>query len=297
MSRPEVLVIGGSNLDIIGTSLQTLIPGDSNPGSIKRSAGGVGRNITENLARLGLPVSFITVLGEDRTGRRLLNTLEQLDVDMVVKTTDKTSIYMAICAPDGQTETAISDMKIMDALNSDFLREHQTKIEGAEIVVVDPNLDEVALDFVFKHASRVFVDGVSASKTVKLKPFLHRIDTLKLNRLELEALSEPDEGTREFEAKAIQDLLSQGVKRVALTLGDKGAKLITPKGELYREPIHIPIINTTGAGDAFMAGLIYAEKRSLPALKTAMTLAEITIEAKSAVNPDLTADMLLERIK
>ncbi len=297
MSRPEVLVIGGSNLDIIGTSLQTLIPGDSNPGSIKRSAGGVGRNITENLARLGLPVSFITVLGEDRTGRRLLNTLEQLDVDMVVKTTDKTSIYMAICAPDGQTETAISDMKIMDALNSDFLREHQTKIEGAEIVVVDPNLDEVALDFVFKHASRVFVDGVSTSKTVKLKPFLHRIDTLKLNRLELEALSEPDEGTREFEAKAIQDLLSQGVKRVALTLGDKGAKLITPKGELYREPIHIPIINTTGAGDAFMAGLIYAEKRSLPALKTAMTLAEITIEAKSAVNPDLTADMLLERIK
>ena len=60
-----VYVIGGVNMDISGTPAAPLRAGDSNPGRITLSPGGVGRNIAENLRLLGRKVSLITIMGED----------------------------------------------------------------------------------------------------------------------------------------------------------------------------------------------------------------------------------------
>ena len=52
--KPFVCVIGGMNIDLQGSSNQPLVFNDSNPGEIVMSAGGVGRNIAENIAKLSL---------------------------------------------------------------------------------------------------------------------------------------------------------------------------------------------------------------------------------------------------
>ena len=61
---PYVVVIGGANMDICGTSHDNLLLGDSNPGKVRTSAGGVGRNIAENLARLGSDTRLMTAVGK-----------------------------------------------------------------------------------------------------------------------------------------------------------------------------------------------------------------------------------------
>ena len=64
-ASPYIAVVGGVNIDIGGRSDAPLVAGDSNPGRIRSSLGGVGRNIAHNLCLLGEQVSMVTVLGQD----------------------------------------------------------------------------------------------------------------------------------------------------------------------------------------------------------------------------------------
>ena len=64
-------VVGGVNLDIGGQSDGPLVPGDSNPGRVRISLGGVGRNIAHNMALLGLDVRFLTAFGDDLYAQRM----------------------------------------------------------------------------------------------------------------------------------------------------------------------------------------------------------------------------------
>ena len=65
MQQQRMVVVGAINVDISGTASTAMRAGDSNPGHVKVTLGGVGRNIAENLARLGAKVTMLTVLGED----------------------------------------------------------------------------------------------------------------------------------------------------------------------------------------------------------------------------------------
>ena len=69
---PRVIVIGGANVDIKGRASGTFVATTSNPGEVTVSVGGVGRNIAENLARLGIEVSLLTVLGNDSNSQLAL---------------------------------------------------------------------------------------------------------------------------------------------------------------------------------------------------------------------------------
>ena len=75
--RGRIAVVGGANMDIGGFPSAALIPGDSNPGQVRMSVGGVGRNIAENAARMGLEVELITALGADGNGRMILEDCGQ----------------------------------------------------------------------------------------------------------------------------------------------------------------------------------------------------------------------------
>ena len=79
-SRP-IACIGAANLDRKLRSLATLTMGTSNPARQDESFGGVARNIAENLARLGAPVSLTTAIGDDSSGRALLAHAEAAGID------------------------------------------------------------------------------------------------------------------------------------------------------------------------------------------------------------------------
>jgi pseudouridine-5'-phosphate glycosidase/pseudouridine kinase len=79
LRRSKVLIIGGSTVDTI-VNPSALIPGTSNPGSIKQSYGGVGRNIAECLARLECSPHFISAVGDDSSGTELKKYAMQIGI-------------------------------------------------------------------------------------------------------------------------------------------------------------------------------------------------------------------------
>ena len=66
--QPYVVVIGGLNIDLQGSSNKPLVLNDSNPGEIAMSAGGVGRNIAENIAKLNIHSKILSYVGDDTFG-------------------------------------------------------------------------------------------------------------------------------------------------------------------------------------------------------------------------------------
>ena len=78
MNNSYAVVVGGVNLDIGGTPAKTMVLHDSNPGTVRMSLGGVGRNIAHNMALLGVPTALITALGEDLPARQIANSCKEL---------------------------------------------------------------------------------------------------------------------------------------------------------------------------------------------------------------------------
>ena len=67
----DVIVIGAINMDIHGFSDRSIVMGDSNPGKVRLSPGGVGRNIAQNLCLLGEKPELLTAVSDDFFGRHL----------------------------------------------------------------------------------------------------------------------------------------------------------------------------------------------------------------------------------
>ena len=72
-----IAVIGGANMDVKAKAFAPLMPAVSNPGQLELRPGGVARNIAENLARLGVPVSLLSRIGRDALGDAVLPPLRQ----------------------------------------------------------------------------------------------------------------------------------------------------------------------------------------------------------------------------
>ena len=77
-----IVGIGGTNVDFCGRSFRAVRMRDSNPGEVRVSAGGVTRNVCENLARLGADVRLITALGDDANAAFLRRACEEAGIDL-----------------------------------------------------------------------------------------------------------------------------------------------------------------------------------------------------------------------
>ena len=191
---PFVTVIGGANIDIHGKSNKAVRREDSNPGTVNTSAGGVARNIAENLARLGVDSRLISAVGSDHHGQMLMRLCRDAGVDMqYVQEIDSvpTSTYLSVLDNNGDMHVAVSDMSIIDHLGVERLRPLQTALGQSSLMILDTNLADDSLawlthTFVEKP---IFVDTVSSSKAPRIKPYLQFVHTLKLSTIEAEALT------------------------------------------------------------------------------------------------------------
>ncbi len=256
------IVIGGANMDLCGRSTSSLIPGDSNPGQLTSGAGGVGRNIADNLSRLGSSVQFIGVLGDDNWGDQLKSACREagVNVDNCLTITGATSSsYLSIHDQDGEMHIALNDMKLINMLNAERLAQREGVIARASAIVLDANLSINALEYIFHVHSDIdiFVDPVSSIKASKLIPFLDKIHTLKPNLMEAELLSGIEFKKRSDLEKISNSLHNKGIDNLLISLGNKGAYSSTQSGSVLIPPSPTQINNVTGAGDALMAGLTH----------------------------------------
>ena len=290
-----VLVIGGCNVDVAGHTSTPARPGDSTPGTVRQSPGGVARNIAENLARLGHPVRLVSSVGRDAAGRWLRAQTAGAGVDvrgcLIVEGT-ATAHYLSLHGPDGALLQAVNDMGVLDALSPAHLAREHRHLRAARAIVVDANLrpDTLAWLFTQDFAAPVFADAVSAAKAPRLQPWLQRLHTLKLNRAEAHALGAAAVGTTTARRRFAAALQRSGVQRVALSLGHGGLLLTDADVQTERPAWPVPARNTTGAGDALMAGLVHAALRGWAAERAAdfaLGCAAMTLACPETNHPGL----------
>lgn len=290
-----VCVVGGANIDIHGKSLKSLRRNDSNPGAVHISAGGVARNIAENLARLGVDCRFISAIGLDQHGEMLKRLSREAGIDMQYVheiASESTSTYLSVIDDSGDMKVAISDMNIIDRLSADRLQQQQAMLSQSALIVLDANLSDDAVAWLTSALADIpiFADTVSTTKAPRLKPYLSAIHTLKAGASEAEALTGMRARTTTQLQKLATTLHAEGVVRVFITRGEKGVFYSTAEAAGLKKSPHSKQVveNAGGAGDAFLAGLAYAWLESLPldeTLQFALAAADITLSHPATSNP------------
>ena len=301
-SPSYTVVVGGVNMDIGGVSNAPLVDGDSNPGRVRMSLGGVGRNIAHNMALLGCDVRLLTALGDDLYAQRIAASCAELGIDISQARTvpgGATSTYLFLSGPDGDMALAVSDMDICEHITPAYLQHHRSLLDNAQVVVLDTNLPEASIHWLCENVKApIFADPVSTAKAVKLAPVLGRIHTLKPNRLEAALLSGVEITDRPSLEGAARALLDTGLRRVFISLGSEGVYAADHSGALLQSCLPARMVNATGAGDAFMAGLAWAylEGNDLEhSARLAQGAAAIAVEGEETINPALGVRSLRER--
>lgn len=282
-------MIGAVNMDIGGSPAGKMVMRDSNPGVVTMKPGGVGRNIAHNLCNLGLDVALVAAIGGDVYGSAIMDSCVSLGMDMsmaAVLPERRSSTYLFINDENGDMQLAVSDMDIARCVDPEYLSKHMAEINKADAVVLDANLSEDTIAYVVANCTApIYADPVSTVKAMRLKNSLQGIYALKPN--EIEALQLTGEETVE---KAARALLSMGLKRVFISMGQNGM-LAADENELLRLPcLKADVICTTGAGDASMAAIVRAGVMGLSLYDSSMLSMKagaLTTECVEANHPNL----------
>lgn len=164
-SEPYCVVIGGINIDIQGFCNAAHIEKDSNPGKITQSLGGVGRNIAENLVRLGVRTELITVLGTSPAWEALISRIAHLGIGLShsPRLADvPLPRYLCILERDGGLVSAVADMRAIERLQIEHLESQDSLLRKAACIIIDGNLPEACIEWIAQqyHAANAQNKGI-----------------------------------------------------------------------------------------------------------------------------------------
>lgn len=290
----QLLVVGGANVDLVGIPDQQLRMRDSNPGKIRVSFGGVGRNIAHNAVLAGADVNFITLFGNDLLGRSCYEDCIRVGIKMKhsqFSTTNASSTYMAILDNDRDMVMAINDMDILDEMNVQDIQPLIMALDNEDICVLDTNLNVDVLDVLSSKGVCTFaLDPISTHKAIKARAILDRFDIIKPNRQQAEVLLEMIIETDAQLLQALHRFLSIGVKEVLISLGEQGIAATNGKDFVKLRMQALTIVNATGAGDCLLACYLAERLRNddfIACLEYALAASVLTIESEETVAPNL----------
>ncbi|NMD37254.1 MAG: carbohydrate kinase [Christensenellaceae bacterium] len=304
MNDNYICVVGGINLDLSATSYSIACMEDSNPGKISYSPGGVGRNIAENICRLGEKVSLIAPFGSDEYSKFLIESCNEIGIDLSNSLNfpnENTGMYVCVNDFNGEMLIAISAMDICQKVSPKKLASKLAFINKAKLIVLDANLPEASLVYIAEKSKvPVFADAVSVAKCSKIKKILPKLTLLKANRFEAEALSDIKINSVSDLENAAKALLDTGLKNIIITLGKDGAYFANKNKQGKMPSLKVNVLNVTGCGDAFMsaATVRYLYNQDLEDMvKYGIVAAGLSATHDSAVFPYLSMDMIERHLK
>ena len=254
--------------------------------------GGKGCNQAVAISRLGAKVNFISKIGKDSYGELALNTLKKNNINI---------------------ENIIQDEKLQTGVAGILVDQNSGK-NAINVIVGAPSslkVSEIEKQINLIKSSKIFLTQLEVPKDVTLhclktakengcitilnpapaseisKEFYNNIDFFTPNETEAEFYT-GIKITNEQEAKKAADkLINLGIKKVIITLGEKGLFYTDGKEEIYLKASSVKAIDTTGAGDAFNGGLAFGLSKNKPineCLKLANKVAGISTTKLGAGN-------------
>ncbi|MGN1406318.1 MAG: carbohydrate kinase family protein [Erysipelotrichaceae bacterium] len=286
-----IYVFGGANLDIYAkVKNDSVILYDSNPSDISFSFGGVGRNILDNIANLEAKPYFVSVFSSDPYGREMYEALNNKGVHLQYsKIVDNrpTASYIAVLNSKDMY-VACSDTSILDEMDYNQLSLLVNVIKDDDYLIFDANLNEEIIDYICNNLKGIKVfDAISTSKVMKINNLLDRIDIVKLNRLEAEALSGIKIENEADIKEAARILMHRGLKKFLISSGNTVYSIDEHKALSYSHHAQRENpVNVTGAGDALLGNYIFAlsqNKSEDEAVAFGLSAAILTVDDINAV--------------
>jgi pseudouridine kinase len=296
-----VLCIGATLVDELYFCEQHCLPNTSNPAVKTTSIGGVISNIAQHLGLLNLNPSLITALGTDAEADYITKNLNQKGISLTqsVIAEDTTGKYVSILNPDGNLVTAVCQDISSTYLTPTFLETKTDFIKGFDLLLIDTNIPAASIqwliDFTNKNQQKLIIEPVSVAKATKLASLnLEGVFMITPNEDELSAIANLK--TTE-EVDLVQSLFLRGVQQVWIRKGNQGSVICKPQQSLALGVPEITISDSTGAGDAALAGWVFGhinQENEQTCLELAHTLALEVLQTKGAVITTINSETIYQ---
>ena len=269
---PHVVVVGTF---AVGVTLKTdRLPdlGETLHGSgLAVGYGGKGSNQAIACARLGAEVELVSCLGRDSFGEmaRALYKTERVGAGRIgTSTRYRTGLGAILVVPDGRNAIVV-DIGANREMDAKFVDERVSVFEGAAalLTVTEAPVEAVSRSVELAWERKIPV-VLNPAPAVPLSPTtLSKVSVLTPNATELKTLTGRETSSLDSTAEAARSLLDRGVAAVVVTLGEMGALVCTAEGVTHIPAPRVDVVDTTGAGDAFAAGITVALSEGKPLLE------------------------------
>ena len=272
---PRMLVIGSIFVDVKGFARDRYMPEERNVGDVQGVAGGVCRNVAENLTRLNVPVRFVSMVDDNAIGREVRDGLAALGVDTrhVIATEKGMGMWLAILNEKGDLAGSISRQPEFGALEDYLRRKGDEIMADTDGVVLDVDMNEGISGLVLETAKRYGkpVYSIVGNMDVVLQhpEYLHDVACFICNEMEAGRLFRAD--LAHIPPENMLEVLRRGsavagIPAMVITMGPQGSVYVDNNtGEFgYCPPLPVDVVDTTGAGDAFFSAAVAALMRGEP---------------------------------
>ena len=260
-----IVVIGAVFVDIKGFPTDKYIPQGRNVGWIEQVHGGVSRNVAEDIANVELRPTYVSLVDDNGTGAEVVRKLKshKVNVDYIRTVKNGMGTWLAVFDHTGDVVGSVSQRPDMTPL-LDLLEEKGDEIfSNADSIVIEICLDKEIVKKTFKLAKKynkpVYAVVANMSIAVQRRDFLQDCACFICNRQEAGILFSDDYTEKtipEMEAILAEKVRRARIPSMIITLGDKGAVYADMFGyKGYCPARNVIVKDTTGAGDAFCAGV------------------------------------------
>ncbi len=261
----SIVVIGAVFLDIKGYPSRTYIPGGRNAGKVRYVHGGVSRNVAEDLGNMGLEPVFLSLVDPSGAGEDVLQRLNEHGVNtrFVRKVPEGMGTWLAVFDNNNDVCASISHRPDLKPLLNLLQEDGNPLFAAADSVLLELDLEESVVEEIYrlkeKHHTRIYAAVSNINIALERRAFLHQTDCFICNRQEAEVLFSVEFGneTPDRLALKLSELVTDAeIPAMVVTLGADGAVWADLDGRSgVCAAQQVPVADTTGAGDAFFAGV------------------------------------------
>ena len=293
-----IVVVGASFVDIKGYPLTTYVPNGRNAGRVLEVHGGVSRNVVEDIANVELRPTFVSLVDDTGTGQDVIHKLDrhQVNTSYIRTTKDGLGTWLAIFDNDGDVVASISKRPDLTEIGNILDEKGDEIIRDCDSVAVEIDMEAFILKKIFrlaeKYDKKVYAVVSNMSIAMERRDLMQKTGCLVCNLEEAGLLFSDDYerlSPEEFAPVLSKKVISANIPKMVVTMGPKGAVFAEIDGNYGICPsINVAVIDTTGAGDGFFAGIAIGltyGKTLAETCRIATRLASSVISTKENVCP------------
>jgi ribokinase len=264
MTVPRITVVGSYATGLTMKVERLPCTGETLLGTDYRvDCGGKGSNQAVGSARLGARVNFVARIGRDAFGEMALRLYQDEGIDVAhVKQTDGAPTGVGFIIVEGATgnNCIVIDPGANELLTADDISSCSAAFESTSVVLTQLEIPVVAAEAALRLGRMRGAITILNPAPVRLLPpsVLQLIDVLTPNQVEAKVLTGRSPDAAIEPEQLARELIRSGVKQVVITLGERGALIVTSSSSTHVPVVPMSAVDTTGAGDAFNAGLATA---------------------------------------